>query len=225
MRGLPVRIAHGQVLELEELDGLGRAASATDERPARSWSRNEPWVVVTQEDDLVARELLAAVVPSGVVRRLNSTGMTDTSDLSPNLRTSSSSRRTSATIGIHLRIALTTSTAVDTVNCTSQLSSRTPTRWLTPTSPTFHRPSSARPRRANLSLDADNLPRDRPPFPIRFIFFTNRTNRKPMADWLRERDDLSILESAIMFWPARNPIEFPPSMSNHGSAGLRIERE
>lgn len=49
--------------------------------------------------------------------------------------------------------------------------------------------------RANLSLDADNMPRDRAPFPLHFIFFIRRASVGHISDRLRERRDLSIRES------------------------------
>ncbi|MCW2144483.1 Barstar (barnase inhibitor) [Actinoplanes cyaneus] len=56
--------------------------------------------------------------------------------------------------------------------------------------------------RANLSLDADNLPRSRPPFPLHFVFFLARFDMREIAGLLSLRDDLLIRESdgRLLVW-------------------------
>ncbi|MFG1608579.1 barstar family protein [Actinoplanes sp. NPDC049265] len=49
--------------------------------------------------------------------------------------------------------------------------------------------------RANLSLDADGLPRSRPPFPLHFVLFLARGEIGEVAARLHVRDDLLIHES------------------------------
>jgi RNAse (barnase) inhibitor barstar len=156
----------------------------------------EPWVVVTPGHDLVARELLAALAPSGVVRRLDSTRMTDTAGLFAEF----ADKLEFPPYFGHNWYAL--------VDCLDDLHGsghgRLPVAVVVEDAdpvvdagffPLFIALLCEAADRANLSLDADNLPRDRPPFPLHFVFFTNRTNRKQLADRLRERDDLAIVES------------------------------
>jgi RNAse (barnase) inhibitor barstar len=56
--------------------------------------------------------------------------------------------------------------------------------------------------RANLSLDADGLPRSRPPFPLHFVFFLARCEIHGVAEGLRVRDDLLMRESdgRLLVW-------------------------
>ncbi|MEV6606902.1 barstar family protein [Kutzneria sp. NPDC051319] len=156
----------------------------------------EPWVVVTQDDDLVARELLAAIATSGVVKPLDSAMMTDTSGLFAEF----ADKLEFPPYFGHNWYAL--------VDCLDDLHSsghgQLPVAVVvedadpvvdTDFFPLFIALLCEAADRANLSLDADDLPRDRPPFPLHFIFFTKRTNRKQLADRLRERDDLSVHES------------------------------
>lgn len=49
--------------------------------------------------------------------------------------------------------------------------------------------------RANLSLDADDLPRDRPPFPLHFLFFVDRRGVGEVAELLAAREDLTVRET------------------------------
>ncbi|MER7588612.1 hypothetical protein ABTW72_13855 [Micromonospora sp. NPDC127501] len=56
--------------------------------------------------------------------------------------------------------------------------------------------------RANLSLDADGLPRSRPPFPLHFMFFLARCEVREVAKELSSRDDMLIRESGgrLLVW-------------------------
>lgn len=62
--------------------------------------------------------------------------------------------------------------------------------------------------KANLSLDADGVPRDQAPFPLHFVFFVNDRALGEVADMLRQgRDDLRVVEAAgrlLVSWVAEN---------------------
>jgi RNAse (barnase) inhibitor barstar len=156
----------------------------------------KPWVVVTQDDDFVAHDLVTALARSGVVKRLDSTRMTDTSGLFAEF----ANKLEFPSYFGHTWYAL--------VDCLDDLhgsaNGRLPVAIVvedadpvvdTDFFPLFITLLCEAADRANLSLDADDLPRDRPPFPLHFIFFARRTKMKQVAGRLRERDDLSVLES------------------------------
>ncbi|PZF86354.1 hypothetical protein C1I93_27885 [Micromonospora endophytica] len=56
--------------------------------------------------------------------------------------------------------------------------------------------------RANLSLDADGIPRGRPPFPLHFVFLLRRCEPREVAERLGIRDDIFIRQSEgrLLVW-------------------------
>ncbi|MCR3748127.1 Barstar, RNAse (barnase) inhibitor [Lentzea californiensis] len=156
----------------------------------------EPWVVVAHDGDRSVREQVSALESGGVVQRLDSAKMTDEAGL---FREFADKLGFPSYFG-HNWYAL--------VDCLDDLHSSghglLPVVVVTEESdvlvgrtffPTLLSMLCEAAERANLSLDADDLPRDRPPFPLHFVFFVNRRGVGDVAELLAVREDLVVRES------------------------------
>ena len=169
--------------------------SALDE-PFDLASTAEPWVVVAHDDDHVVGERISALTPDGVVKRLDSARMTDTAGL---FREFAEKLELPPHFG-HNWYAL--------VDCLDDLHSaghgRLPVAVVVEDAdqvvneeffPLFVAILCEAAERANLSLDADDLPRDRPPFPLHFVFLVKDAGIGQVAAQLHKRGDMVIRES------------------------------
>ncbi|WP_444948764.1 barstar family protein [Micromonospora ureilytica] len=162
-----------------------------------------PWVVVARNDDRVAQEKVAALASGGVVRRLDSRNMADTAGLF----TEFADKLEFPSYFGHNWYAL--------VDCLDDLHGswhgRRPVVIVVEEAdvlvgrdflPLFVSVLCEAAERANLSLDADGLPRSRPPFPLHFVFFLARSEVREVAKELGARDDMLIRESAgrLLVW-------------------------
>jgi RNAse (barnase) inhibitor barstar len=153
----------------------------------------EPWIVIARHDDRLARERVSLLTPSGVVKRLDATRMTDV----PGLFSEFADKLEFPSYFGHNWYAL--------VDCLDDLHGSwhggLPVAVVVEDAeslvgkeffPLFISLLCEAAERANLSLDADGVPRDRPPFPLHFVFFVNDLDVGWIADQLRRRDDLVI---------------------------------
>lgn len=156
----------------------------------------EPWVVIARDDDRVTHEQVKALTPGGVIRRLDSTKMTDVDGL---LSEFAEKLEFPSYFG-HNWYAL--------VDCLDDLHGswhgNLPVVVVVEDAdeligkdffPLLIALLCEAGERANLSLDADGLPRSRPPFPLHFVFFSARREIREVAAKLHVRDDLLFRES------------------------------
>jgi RNAse (barnase) inhibitor barstar len=163
----------------------------------------EPWVVVARDDDHLVHEQVAALTPGGVVRRLDPRKMTDAAGL---FNEFAAKLEFPSYFG-HNWYAL--------VDCLDDLHGswhgKRPVAIVVEDAdvlvgkeffPLFIAVLCEAAERANLSLDADGLPRSRPPFPLHFVFFLARCELREAAEALRMRDDILIRESGgrLLVW-------------------------
>ncbi|MEU8185354.1 barstar family protein [Micromonospora sp. NPDC049044] len=162
-----------------------------------------PWVVVALNDDRVAHERVAALAPGGVVRRLNSRSMVDAAGLFAEF----ADKLEFPSYFGHNWYAL--------VDCLDDLHGswhgKRPVVVLVEEAdvlvgkdffPLFIALLCEAAERANLSLDADGIPRDRPPFPLHFMFFLVHRDVREVATVLSTRDDMLIRQSdgRLLVW-------------------------
>lgn len=156
----------------------------------------EPWVVIARADDRMVHDQVKALTPGLVIRRLDSRKMTDTAGLFSEF---AEKLEFPAYFG-HNWYAL--------VDCLDDLHGswhgNQPVVVVVDDSDElvgkeffslFIALLCEAGERANLSLDADGLPRSRPPFPLHFVFFLARGELGEVAARLHVRDDLLIHES------------------------------
>lgn len=162
-----------------------------------------PWVVVAPNDDRVAQEKVAALTPDGVVRRLDSRRMVDAAGLF----TEFADKLEFPSYFGHNWYAL--------VDCLDDLHGswhgERPVVIVVEEAdvlvgkdffPLFISLLCEAAERANLSLDADGLPRSRPPFPLHFVFFVAQCEIRKVAKELSVRDDMLVRESdgRLLVW-------------------------
>ncbi|MET8094322.1 barstar family protein [Micromonospora sp. NPDC005220] len=162
-----------------------------------------PWVVVARNDDRMAHEKVAALAPGGVVRRLDSRRMVDAAGLFAEF----SDKLEFPSYFGHNWYAL--------VDCLDDLHGswhdKRPVVIVVEEAdvlvgkdffPLFISLLCEAAERANLSLDADGLPRNRPPFPLHFMFFLARCEVREVAKELSSRDDMLVRESdgRLLVW-------------------------
>lgn len=155
----------------------------------------EPWVVVAADDDGVVRERVSELMSLGIVRHLDSTKMVDEAGLFSEF---ADKLQFPSYFG-HNWYAL--------VDCLDDLHGS----WHGERAvviivegaellvnknffPLFVALLCEAAERANLSLDADGLPRGRSPFPLHFVFFVGGCDLRVLADMLRTRNDIYIHE-------------------------------
>jgi RNAse (barnase) inhibitor barstar len=156
----------------------------------------EPWVVVARDDDRVVQAQLSALASDSVVRRLDSRKMTTEAGL---FKEFAEQLEFPSYFG-HNWYAL--------VDCLDDLHGswhgNLPVVVVLEDAdvlvdqdffPLFIALLCEAAERANLSLDADDLPRDRPPFPLHFLFFIGRHDCGEIIDRLHVRDDVLVRES------------------------------
>ncbi len=156
----------------------------------------EPWVLVVKDDDHVVNGQLSALASSAFVRQLDSSRMTSEVDL---FREFANKLDFPSYFG-HNWYALVD--CLDDFHGTGH--GRLPVVIIVKNSdvlidrdffPLFLALLCEAAERANLSLDADGLPRDRSPFPLHFVFFLAHRGLGEVAEVLRTRDDMLVRES------------------------------
>ncbi|MEU0080012.1 barstar family protein [Micromonospora tulbaghiae] len=153
----------------------------------------EPWVVLARADDREVRHQLEALMPDGVVRRLDPGNMVDEAGL---FREFAEKLEFPSYFG-HNWYAL--------VDCLDDLHGawhgKRPVVVVVDGAdelvgkdffPLFIALLCEAGERANLSLDADGLPRSRPPFPLHFVFLLAHLEPGEVAARLSVREDLRI---------------------------------
>jgi hypothetical protein len=163
----------------------------------------EPWVVIAQDDDRMVHEQVKTVTPTAAVRRLDSRKMTDAAGLFREFAEklefpSYFGRNWYALVDCldDLHGSLHGNGAVVVViEDADELIDKEYFSLFTAI-------LCEAGERANLSLDADGLPRSQPPFPLHFVFFLAHFELREAADGLRVRDDLLISESEgrLLVW-------------------------
>lgn len=156
----------------------------------------EPWVVITRADDRMVHDQLKAPTPDLVIRRLDSRNMTDATGLFsefaeklefPSYFGQNWYALVDCLDDLHgswhgnRPVVVVVEDADELVD--KEFFSL------------FIALLCEAGERANLSLDADDLPRSRPPFPLHFVFFLARGEIGEVAARLHVRDDLFINES------------------------------
>jgi RNAse (barnase) inhibitor barstar len=163
----------------------------------------EPWVVIARNDDHLVHEQVKILTPDGVVQTLDSGKMTDAAGL---LAEFAEKLEFPSYFG-HNWYAL--------VDCLDDFHGG----WhgMRPVVvvmndadvlidkeffPLFIALLCEAAERANLSLDADGLPRDRQPFPLHFVLLLRFSEIQKVAERLGMRDDILIHESEgrLLIW-------------------------
>ncbi len=156
----------------------------------------EPWVVIARADDGMVHDQVKGLSPGTVIRRLDSRRMTDVSGL----LTEFAEKLEFPSYFGHNWYAL--------VDCLDDLhgswhGNRAVVVVVEDADelagmdffPLFIALLCEAGERANLSLDADGLPRSRPPVPLHFVFFLALSELREIAARLHLRDDLLIHDS------------------------------
>lgn len=163
----------------------------------------EPWVVIARADDRMAHKQVEALTPGGVVRRMDPRKMVDAAGLFSEF----AEKLEFPSYFGHNWYAL--------VDCLDDLHGswhgERPVVVVVDDADElvgkeffslFIALLCEAGERANLSLDADGLPRGRPPFPLHFVFFLARGEPEEVAARLHVRDDLLIREfnGRLLVW-------------------------
>jgi len=154
-----------------------------------------PWVVVAHTDDQIVRDRISAVSHDGIVRQLSPSAMLSPQDL---FREFAEKLSFPSYFG-HNWDALVdclddlhgdwhANRAVAVVVDGADALVRTDHFAL------FVSVLCQAADHANLSLDADGEPRDRPPFPLHFVLLLDDVRLEHVADRLRRRTDLTVGE-------------------------------
>jgi len=188
---------YGTLLLRREMSVIKSVTSFELARPV------EPWVVFARDDAHRAHEQVKVPTPGGVIRRLDSRKMTDVAGLFGEF----AEKLEFPSYFGHNWYAL--------VDCLDDLHGSwhggRPVLVVVEDAdelvgkeffPLFIALLCEAGERANLSLDADGIPRSRPPFPLHFLFFLARREIREVAELLRVRADILIRESdgCLLVW-------------------------